>query len=181
MQPVGNPSGSGEVIREIVHEFEGRRLRIVTRIDPAPPPAKNISAAHCVAFDDDDRVVLALHRDRQWTIPGGHLEDGESAEEAMMREALEEAGAVVEQALLFAHDRIDPEDGVPAHPRYPVPSYQVFFVARLVSLGVPSAIEECSESRLFTPSEARAAPGWMQSNVRLYEEALKLAGRRPDS
>ena len=96
----------------------------------------------------------------------------------MAREALEEAGALVENPVLFAHERIDPEDGVAADPRYPVPSYQVFFVARLVSLGKPSATEECTESRLFSPADARTAPGWVQRNSQLYEAALGIARTR---
>lgn len=42
-----------------------------------------------------DRVVLADIASRGWCIPSGHLEPGESAEEAMRREAYEEAGALL--------------------------------------------------------------------------------------
>lgn len=168
-------ASEGEVVRDLVQEFGGKRFRLVTRLDGTSPPLKNISTAHCLAFDDDGRIVLTLHRERAWTIPGGHLEPGETPLDAMAREALEEAGAIVTDGVVFAHEEIEPEDGVAADPRYPAPSFQVFFAARLLSLGQLSATDECSEARLFTPGEARAAPGWIQRNLRLFEAALEIA------
>lgn len=163
------------VVRDVIQEHRGRRFRVITRLDPVSPPAQNIATAHCLAFDSAHRIVLALHRERDWTIPGGHLELGESAVEAMNREAMEEAGAQVADAVLLAHEEIEPADGLPDDPRYPVPAFQLFFVARLVSLGSITATEECSEARLFTPAEARGAPGWVQRNRNLYEAALGIA------
>ena len=162
------------VVRDLDQEFGGKLFRLVTRVDRRLPPAANISTAHCLAFDGDE-LVLALHASRGWTIPGGHLGRGESAEEAMYREALEEAGITVANPILFAHEEIDPHDGVAADPRYPVPSFQVFYVARLVAMGEITAMEECSEARLFAPDEVRAAEGWPQRNLPLYEAALEAA------
>ena len=44
-----------------------------------------------------DRVVLADIATRGWCIPGGHLESGETAEEAVRREAFEEAGVTLDK------------------------------------------------------------------------------------
>lgn len=162
------------VVRDIDEDFGGKRFRLITRLDRRPPPASNVSTAHCLSFDGN-RIVLALHASRGWTIPGGHLEAGESAETAMRREALEEAGVVVTNAIVFAHEEISPYDGVAADPKYPVPAFQVFFVAHLVSLGEITATDECSEARLFAPDEARATEGWVQRNRPLYEAALRIA------
>jgi 8-oxo-dGTP pyrophosphatase MutT (NUDIX family) len=150
------------------------RLELTRRM----PPPDHISTAHCLAFDGD-RIVLARHVDRQWTIPGGHLEPGEAAEDAMRREALEEAGAVVGVPALFAVERIERIAGPAISDRYANPSFQVFFVARLVSLDEPTALEECTESRRFAPDEARAAPGWVQEHREFYEAALAWA-KGPD-
>ena len=42
-----------------------------------------------------DRIVLADIVSRGWCIPSGHLEPGETAEDAVRRESLEEAGATL--------------------------------------------------------------------------------------
>src|SRR4051794_40053942 len=170
----------GRVLREGEWEFGpgpstfAMRLELTRRM----PPIDHISTAHCLAFDGD-RIVLARHVEREWTIPGGHLEPGEPVEDAMRREAREEAGAVVGVPSLFAVERIERIAGPPISERYANPSYQVFFVARLVSLTAPTALEECTESRRFTPDEARAAPGWVQEHREFYEAALAWA-KGPD-
>ena len=162
------------VVRDMVETFGGRQFRLVTRIDPTSPPEANVSTAHCLAFQGDS-IVLALHASRDWTIPGGHLEEGESPTEALAREASEEAGITIAEPVLLGHEQIDPLDGVAADPRYPVPAFQLFYVARLVRWGAITAVEECSEARLFSPEEARLAPGWIQRNLDLYEAGLELA------
>lgn len=40
------------------------------------------------------RVLFVKHPERGWEIPGGHLEEGEGPEEALLRELQEETGAV---------------------------------------------------------------------------------------
>jgi 8-oxo-dGTP pyrophosphatase MutT (NUDIX family) len=44
-------------------------------------------------FDQDQRVLLTKRADNgEWCLPGGHMEPGESATEACIREVLEETG-----------------------------------------------------------------------------------------
>ena len=50
-----------------------------------------------------DRVVLADIVTRGWCIPSGHLEAGESAEDAVRREAHEEAGALLGQVRYIGY------------------------------------------------------------------------------
>lgn len=165
------------VVRDVLQTFGDREFRLVTRLDPTPPPAENVSTAHCLAFEGD-RIVLALHATRNWTIPGGHLEPGESAEMTVHREAQEEAGITVADPVLFAHEQIDPVDGAAGDPRYPVPSFQLFYVARMTSIRPIVPNEETIESRLFTPGEARRTPGWIQRNGALFEAAMRLSRER---
>jgi hypothetical protein len=93
-------------------------------------------------------------------------------------EAEKEAGITVADEVLLAHEQVDPLDGVAYDPRYPGPAYQVLYVARLVRRGPITPLEECTESRLFPPDEARVTPGWIQPNGPVYEAALSPAVSR---
>jgi 8-oxo-dGTP diphosphatase len=162
-------------MQQVEVEVAGRRLRLTTVLSDIEPPAEAVTAAHCFAFDGD-QIVLARHVDRDWTIPGGHVEVGETPLEAMRREAREEAGIEVDSPRFIAWERIEAADGEEPDPRYPNPGYQVFYVARVVRYGEITHIDECSEARSFSPNEARRAPGWVQRNTMFYEAAL---ARRP--
>ncbi len=52
--------------------------------------------AYCVAFDGDRFLMVHNPRRNGWEMPGGKLEDGETAEAAAARECLEESGYEVE-------------------------------------------------------------------------------------
>ena len=52
--------------------------------------------AYAIAFKDD-RFLMVWHKGRNgWEMPGGHVEEGETSEQAAKREFLEEAGYDIE-------------------------------------------------------------------------------------
>lgn len=52
--------------------------------------------AYAIAFEGD-RFLMVWHSKRNgWEMPGGHVEDGESSEQAAAREFIEEAGYEIE-------------------------------------------------------------------------------------
>lgn len=64
-----------------------------------------------VAFQGD-RLVLCRHKDRSsWEIPGGHVESGESPEDAARRELLEEAGVFPSKLTAVADYAVDGVSG----------------------------------------------------------------------
>lgn len=74
----------------------------------------NIVVIHCkgLLFDDEGRLLLVRQAESigtYWNAPGGRLDDGESLEECLRREILEETGLVVESArLVFSHTFLSP-------------------------------------------------------------------------
>ena len=61
-----------------------------------PVPGEPVPAPAALVFPFyGDRVVLADIPSRGWCIPSGHVEAGETAEEAVRREAWEEAGVTL--------------------------------------------------------------------------------------
>lgn len=58
-----------------------------------PPSSERVVAgAGGVVFDPDGRVLVIRHLNGSWVFPKGHIEQGESATEAAVREVEEEAG-----------------------------------------------------------------------------------------
>jgi 8-oxo-dGTP diphosphatase len=68
-------------------------------------PASSITLASlAIIRDDDGRFLLVRHtyKGRRWAFPGGMLEPGESPQQAVAREVLEEVGLEVEVGPLVA-------------------------------------------------------------------------------
>jgi len=54
-------------------------------------------AVRAIIFDEEGNTVLShVAKGDYWKIPGGGIEEGESIEEALEREAMEEAGVEIE-------------------------------------------------------------------------------------
>src|SRR5688500_182914 len=71
----------------------------------------DVSAAIIV---DGDRVLMVRRRVKEgelsWQFPAGGVEDGESAEQAAVRETLEETDLTV-RAVKYLGDRVHPKSG----------------------------------------------------------------------
>ena len=91
-------------------------MSVVT--SPNSPGPQRVAAAVIV----DGRRVLMCHRhpDRKWypdiwDLPGGHIEDGETGEQALVRELEEELGIVVDVDALEPSCSLAPEAGLVVH------------------------------------------------------------------
>jgi 8-oxo-dGTP diphosphatase len=109
-------------------------------------------------FVHNDQVLLARrsqHRSTYaglWSFVGGHVEDGESLAEALVRECQEEAG-VVPTSLSFLTSISDPNA-----PQNDPATYHLFAVTAWEA-GEPHPVgDEHSEFRWFSPRVAIALP-----------------------
>lgn len=65
-----------------------------------------VGGARAIVLDDEKRVLMVCQRHEEhdiWMVPGGGIEDGESAAEAAAREVLEETGIEIEVGRLLWH------------------------------------------------------------------------------
>lgn len=73
---------------------------------PAPFVAPSPAFAALVFPWQDSRVMLANISERGWCIPSGRVEQSETSEDAMRREAREEAGIELGEAIFIGCYRI---------------------------------------------------------------------------
>ena len=143
-------------------------------LDNTLPPTPLITSALALAFMGQSILMTNLNA-RGWDIPGGHLEVGESPEEALHREVWEETGAQLANAQLLGYQRIRLYAACPPNYRYPYPeSYQTLFFATVAEMLKFIPTEEARERALFAPSEA-ATLRWVTQNRKMYDAALARA------
>lgn len=94
-------------------------------------PIDKTKTAFMVIIRDDGSVVLGNNKTRGLEIPGGHIDDGETAMEAAIREAYEETGYRVKNVRPLGYLEMISEGEVPDGWEYPHPlSYQQYFVGQ---------------------------------------------------
>ncbi|HEY8998910.1 MAG TPA: NUDIX domain-containing protein [Candidatus Saccharimonadales bacterium] len=121
------------------------------------PPRDVCVAASCVGILNGKIVLSRTHRG--WDCLGGHIEDGESVEETMQREALEEGGLRVERFRLLGFRKVTNSKVIIAKQTgkpYPLISFMPWFVAVSSLPLVPTTGDEGEifESRAFDVEEA---------------------------
>ena len=145
--------------------------------DSTLPDRSLITAALSLIFDGD-RLLLTKINHRGWDFPGGHLEPGESAEEAVRREIYEETAARVKGLRLFAYEKFVIHGPVPSDYKYPYPiSYQVFYLGFLDKLEPFKPTEEAGGRKLFSPDELKHKD-WRTRGPFLYETALAYVSNK---
>ncbi len=138
------------------------------------PPRELCKTAFGFVFDGE-RVLLTRLRDRDWDIPGGHIDTGESPEQAAVREVWEETSVRVEiidpigfhEVEIFAPN---PADFGWSHPI----SVQVYFRCRLIEMCSFEANSESSDRAFFEADEAERVPT-MREHLAVYREGLRRA------
>jgi 8-oxo-dGTP diphosphatase len=136
------------------------------------PAREQCSTAFGFVFADEN-ILLTRLRKRNWDIPGGVIDPGETPQAAAVREVWEETYARVEVVELIGIQEIEGFGPKPPGYRWPYPiSVQVYFLCRLVELSPFEENVESIERQFFNPKEARLVPT-MQNHDLIYEEGLR--------
>jgi 8-oxo-dGTP diphosphatase len=139
---------------------------------PARSPVLGVGA---VIWNDKDEVVLIRRgkepKRNQWSIPGGHLEWGESLHDAILREVREETGLIVEIAGLVDTVDLIVQDGSGDVTRHYV---LIDFATRVVS-GELHADSDAAEARWVPFSALSDYPLWSETR-RIIEDSRRLFG-----
>jgi 8-oxo-dGTP diphosphatase len=136
-------------------------------------PLLPVLAVGAVIWNHEDEIVLIRRgkapRQDQWSIPGGHVEWGESLRDAVLREVREETGLSVEIAgLVDVVDLISRGESGEVMRHYVL----VDFAARLLT-GDLVAGSDAADARWVPISQLREYPLWSETR-RIIEASARL-------
>lgn len=109
-----------------------------------------VVAAPLIVNDKKEILLFKSTKWQGWMMPGGHLEYGETAKDACIRETKEETNLDIEPGeLINFGERINP-------PTFYRPDHLVYFhfLAKIKSGEIKVDQEELTDSKWFSPQEA---------------------------
>jgi 8-oxo-dGTP pyrophosphatase MutT (NUDIX family) len=138
-------------------------------------PPKLTHTAFVLPMFDDQSFLLAVNQNRGIEIPGGHVDEGETLEQAAVREAFEEVGARVTDLRVLGHLKMTMMGEKPEGYRYPYPiSFQQFFTGRISDVIDYEANDECAMPfRCHDLNDRRVT----RKTISLFGEAARLIFR----
>lgn len=97
-----------------------------------------------------DNKIIMIKTKRGWELPGGHIEIGETIEEALSREMQEEAGITISKRTMFGYtkvtnktEKINKATGLP-YPKYNFIPYFLIEATKTPEIHTGSDVEEVS-------------------------------------
>ena len=149
--------------------------QVTAIIDPVVAPQELAPTAFVFPIMRDRSLVMARNIRRGLEIPGGHVEPGETLEQAARREALEEGLCKVPVLIPLGYLQMTTSGPKPEGYKYPYPvSYQQFYTGIVEGFADYVGNDECFEPELVVAGDLPEVldPGM----VAFYWEAIKLLG-----
>ncbi len=147
--------------------------------DPTPLPAVHAAGGVVYSYTPGGELVLAIVLDRRknWGLPKGHREHGESDVETARREIAEEVGVACEIGDLI--DRVEYVVPKQSGLRQKIVSY--FLAPTTYQPLTPQTDEGISEARWVTPTEALHTLTYPSVRQVVQQALTKIAPQSPSS
>lgn len=148
---------------------EGKELKVVYRdIDSIQElEDRSVKGVHAYCFSKDMLIVVYAAAKEYWAPPGGGVEKGETPEQAIIREVLEETNMKVLKHAFLGYQDIYESGGVVTQTRSVclVEPYGDF---------ISDPDGDITEMQLINPREYKTYFNWGVIGERLMERALTL-------
>lgn len=128
---------------------------------------RKVSGVHAYCFCGDKLVVVYAENKGYWTSPGGGVESGETVEEAVVREILEETNMrVIKQSFIGYQDIFEPEKT----------NTQIRSVCLVEPIGdfVSDPDGDITEIKLIDPKDYKKYFDWGEVGDHLMSRALEI-------
>jgi len=129
-----------------------------------------VAAAGALCFHDDKLVLVYAHKRKEWEMPGGGIEEGETFEECVIREIHEESNMKVLELFPLGYET---NRCVATNETY----YILRYTARVEPYGPfvsDPASGEITEIKLIDPKEYKQYFDWGKRSDVLMEKAFKI-------
>ena len=138
-----------------------------------------ITQVYGIVFNDKGEILICRKGDGDWQIPGGHPEKGETINQTLEREMLEEADVVVTDIQILGVQKGEFPDDPNSRPHY-----QVRCIAKLKELLPQTPDPDNGETweRLFIPSsEVTNYVKWNTTGDAMFKDAIEVysSGLKP--
>ncbi len=161
---------------EEFYQWGESELQVHAYLSDTPPPDKYITSARCIIQQDKTILVVFDPNDSFYIIPGGRREAGETVDETLTRELLEEVGWTVKNLKLVGFTHFHHLTAKPQDYPYPYPDFcQVIFAGETDT--------EYADKKIFdqfvTGFEFRPKTEVLASDITDIETLLLKAALRP--
>jgi 8-oxo-dGTP diphosphatase len=152
--------------------WEKSKVKLTWRPDSVLPDTSRVTSVHGFCFKEGKLLLVNLLK-RGWDFPGGHLEEGESPQECLKREVMEEA-YVSGSSHLLGYLVVDHQSNPHWNEQSPYPKvgFQLFYAMNVEEVYTFEADYESVERCWIDP--VYVADYYLEWNG-VYEEILSVA------
>ena len=160
-----------------LHWVDNINYTIETYLADEMPEVSLCTSAYSFVFKDNMLLQTELKEGerpmRMLDIPGGHIDEGETPLEAVVRETFEETGVHVRSPKLVAYIKVTKHNPKPEAYRYPYPvSYMLYYLCEFESEEEFFGNDD-THGRVWLPFDAFDKSIWCKENKVLLEEVMK--------
>lgn len=145
--------------------WDEKSTKVQFEIFTDEPTRSSITACMVFAYHDD--TLLLAKPVRGWGLPGGHIEEGESAQECATREVFEETAVDIKNLQLIGGWKTTKLVENEGNAKYPSTGYQLLYIAEVDTIHPFTPQHESSERKFLTVSD-------IKKNHHKYEPVIEV-------